>query len=109
MTLYHGVVTAKTRAWPLQGKSEPALRQKDKLSAQTGKGDVRDISLAAEGVLRIEWAAREMPVVRSIRERFGRERPLSGLRVSGCLHITTETANLALALRDGGAEVALCE
>ena len=79
------------------------------MATKPGRGDVRDISLAAEGVLRIEWAAREMPVVRSIRERFGRERPLSGLRVSRCLHVTTETANLALALRDGGAEMALCE
>jgi len=78
------------------------------LSTKTGKGDVKDISLAAEGVRRVEWAAREMPVLRSIRERFARDRTLSGLRVSGCLHITTETANLALALRDGGAEVALC-
>ena len=72
------------------------------------KGDVLDTSLARDGVLRIEWAAREMPVLRQIRERFAEEKPLSGLRVSACLHVTTETANLALALRDGGAEVALC-
>ena len=74
----------------------------------TGRGDVLDLSLAPQGVRRIEWAGREMPVVRQIRERFARERPLNGLRVSGCLHVTTETANLALALRDGGAEVVLC-
>ena len=67
-----------------------------------------DASLAFEGVRRIQWAEREMPVVRHIRERFAREKPLKGLRVSGCLHITTETANLALTLRDGGADVALC-
>ena len=67
-----------------------------------------DTGLAAGGVHRIEWAAREMPVVRQIRQRFAEEKPLSGLRVSACLHVTTETANLMLTLRDGGAEVALC-
>jgi adenosylhomocysteinase len=70
--------------------------------------DVRDMSLAKEGKLRIDWAGKEMPVVRLIKERFGREKPLKGVRISACLHITTETANLALALRDGGAEVVLC-
>ena len=70
--------------------------------------DVRDTSLAPEGVLRIEWAAREMPVVRQIRERFAAEKPLKGHRIAACLHVTSETANLALALRDGGAELALC-
>ena len=67
-----------------------------------------DESLAGGGVRRIEWAAREMPVVRSIRDRFAEQKPLSGLRVSACLHVTTETANLMLTLRDGGADVALC-
>ncbi len=70
--------------------------------------DVKELSLADDGVKRIEWAAREMPVIGLIRERFGRERPLAGLRVSACLHVTTETANLMLALRDGGAQLALC-
>ena len=70
--------------------------------------DVKDLSLADEGVRRIEWAAREMPVIGLIRQRFAAEQPLRGLRISGCLHITTETANLALALRDGGAQVTLC-
>jgi adenosylhomocysteinase len=70
--------------------------------------DVKDMGLAEEGVSRIEWAAREMPVIRLIRERFAKARPLEGLRVSACLHVTTETANLMLALRDGGANVALC-
>ena len=60
------------------------------------------------GVNRIEWAAREMPVTRLIRDRFSKEQPLKGLRISGCLHVTTETANLALALKAGGAEVVLC-
>jgi adenosylhomocysteinase len=69
---------------------------------------VRDLSLADEGVRRIEWAAREMPVIGLIGRRFATEKPLRDVRISGCLHITTETANLALALRDGGAQVALC-
>lgn len=71
-------------------------------------GDVLDTSLARDGVLRVEWAAREMTVMRQITERFRREKPLRGIRIAGCLHITSETANLALALRDGGAEVSLC-
>ena len=78
------------------------------MAIETTTGDVRDASLAREGGLRIEWAAREMPVVGQIRERFASERPLVGLRIAACLHVTSETANLALALRDGGAEVTLC-
>jgi adenosylhomocysteinase len=70
--------------------------------------DVRDVALAAAGEELIEWAAREMPVLRQVRERFRADRPLRGLRIGACLHVTSETANLALALRDGGAEVALC-
>src|SRR3989441_4938930 len=70
--------------------------------------DVKDLALANEGNNRIEWAAREMPVIRLIRERFAKERPLNGLRIAACLHVTTETANLMLALHDGGAEIALC-
>jgi adenosylhomocysteinase len=70
--------------------------------------DVKDIRLAEEGIRRIEWAAREMPVIRQIRERFAKEKPLKGVRLAACLHVTTETANLALALRDGGAELAIC-
>src|SRR5215216_1783326 len=69
--------------------------------------DVADPGLAAAGVQRIEWAAREMPVIRQIRERFARERPLAGVRMALCLHVTSETANLVLALRDGGAEIRL--
>ena len=71
-------------------------------------GDVKDISLASEGIRRINWAEREMPVLRQIKERFVKEKPLKGLRVAGCLHVTTETANLAIKLRDGGADVFLC-
>ena len=70
--------------------------------------DVRDLALAPRGKLRIEWAEGQMPVLRLIRERFRQERPLDGLRVAACLHVTTETANLAITLRDGGARVALC-
>jgi len=70
--------------------------------------DIKDSSLAQEGRLRIDWAGKEMPVIKLIKERFSREKPLSGVRVSACLHITTETANLALALKEGGAEVVLC-
>jgi len=69
--------------------------------------DVTDLGLAAEGVRRIEWAEREMPVLRLIRERFEHERPLAGLRVGACLHVTTETANLMRTLKAGGAEVML--
>ncbi len=70
--------------------------------------DIRDPSLASAGKQRIEWAAREMPVVKLIRERFAREKPFKGVRISGCLHITTETANLGLALKEGGADLVLC-
>ena len=70
--------------------------------------DVKDLSLAQEGKLRIDWAGKEMPVVKLIGGRFGREKPLAGVRISACLHVTTETANLALALKEGGAEVVLC-
>ncbi len=69
--------------------------------------DVTDLGLASEGVRRIEWAEREMPVLRIIRERFERERPLEGLRVGACLHVTTETANLMRTLKAGGADVTL--
>ena len=74
----------------------------------TAEHDIAQPGLAAEGLRRIEWAAREMPVVEGIRRRFAEERPLEGVRLSACLHVTTETANLVLALRDGGAEVRLC-
>ncbi len=70
--------------------------------------DVADLSLAAQGKLRIEWAEQEMPVLRQIRERFAEERPLEGERIGACLHVTTETANLMRTLAAGGAEVALC-
>jgi adenosylhomocysteinase len=70
--------------------------------------DIKDPALAEAGKQRIEWAYREMPVVKLIRERFTSEKPLHGIRISGCLHITTESANLALTLKAGGADVVLC-
>ena len=71
------------------------------------KFDIKDSSLAEGGRRRIEWAEREMPVLRLIRERFTKERPLAGVRVSACLHVTTETANLMRTLQAGGADVVL--
>src|SRR5437867_2108403 len=76
--------------------------------ATTKRYDVKDLALAPEGVRRIEWADRNMTVLRAIRERFERERPLAGYRVSACLHVTTETANLMRTLKAGGADVVLC-
>ena len=70
--------------------------------------EVKDLKLAEAGKRRIEWAYREMPVVEIIRQRFAREKPLKGIRISACLHITTETANLALTLKEGGANIILC-
>src|SRR5215510_3733368 len=70
--------------------------------------DVKDLNLAEKGKKRIEWASRSMPVLELIRKRFLKERPLRGLRVSACLHVTTETANLITTLRDGGADLVLC-
>jgi adenosylhomocysteinase len=76
--------------------------------ATTKRHDVKDLALAPEGVRRIAWADRQMPVLAAIRERFEAEQPLSGYRVSACLHVTTETANLARTLKAGGADVVLC-
>ncbi len=76
-------------------------------SATGASGDVADAGLALQGVRRIEWAAREMPVLAQIRERLAKERPFEGVRMAACLHVTSETANLALALRDGGADLRL--
>jgi adenosylhomocysteinase len=70
--------------------------------------DILDIGLASQGERRIDWAAREMPVLSLIRQRFKREKPLAGQRISACLHVTTETANLARTLAAGGAQIRLC-
>ena len=75
---------------------------------ETAEADIADRGLAGAGERRIAWAAREMPVIEQIRRRFSEERPLEGLRIAGCLHVTAETANLALALQAGGAELSLC-
>lgn len=71
------------------------------------KYDVKDISLAPQGKQRIEWAGREMPVLRQIQDRFAQEKPLAGIRISACCHVTTETAHLAIALKAGGADAVL--
>ena len=78
------------------------------MTTETNRGHIADPSLAADGIRRIHWAEREMPVLRQIRERFASEKPLKGLRIAACLHVTTETANLLLTLQDGGAEAAIC-
>lgn len=70
--------------------------------------DVKDLGLAKEGELRVEWAAQQMPVLKQIRERFKKEKPLKGVTVAACLHVTTETGNLMVALKEGGANVGLC-
>lgn len=78
------------------------------MESATSTSHIADASLAVSGGRRVEWAERFMPVLRQIRERFAAERPLEGLRVSACLHVTTETANLMRALKAGGADVLLC-
>ncbi|MBV9581616.1 MAG: adenosylhomocysteinase [Chloroflexi bacterium] len=70
--------------------------------------DITDLTLAEAGLARVRWAEDQMPVLRSIRERFSREKPLAGLRIGACLHVTTETANLMIALKAAGASLALC-
>src|SRR5215467_11702276 len=70
--------------------------------------DVKDLSLAQAGKLKIEWAEQSMPVLRQVRERFSKEQPLRGARLGACLHVTTETAVLMMTLKAGGAQVSLC-
>jgi adenosylhomocysteinase len=77
------------------------------MTATTIKHEVKDLSLAPQGKKRIAWAGREMPVLKQIRERFAKEQPLKGIRISACCHVTTETANLALTLQAGGADALL--
>jgi adenosylhomocysteinase len=78
------------------------------ITASKPDHDIKDVKLADEGRRRTEWAERSMPVLRQLRERFAKERPLAGKRLAACLHVTTETANLVVALQAGGADVALC-
>ncbi len=70
--------------------------------------DLKDISLAVEGKNKIEWAAREMPVLQGIKKEFSKSKPLKNLNIGACLHVTSETANLMITLKEGGADVALC-
>lgn len=77
-------------------------------AASTVSSDIANSALAAEGKKRIEWAGRNMPVLQQIKERFEKEKPFTGIRIAACMHVTTETANLMLALKAGGAELALC-
>ena len=72
------------------------------------KSDVANPALASEGKKKIEWAARNMPVLAQIKDRFAKEKPFTGIRIAACMHVTTETANLMLALKAGGADIALC-
>ena len=82
--------------------------QRKAISAHLPPHDVKDLGLAEAGRLRIEWAENNMPVLRSIRERFAKDKPLRGHRIAACLHVTTETANLARTLEAGGASVTVC-
>jgi len=97
-------VTAENWWFNLRASNtEPLLR----LNVEA-ENDIADSKLAAEGKKRIEWAARNMPVLAQIKERFAKEKPFTGVRIAACMHVTTETANLMLALKAGGAELALC-
>ena len=78
------------------------------MSQSRTSGDIKDINLAPEGIRRIKWAEREMPVLRQIKQRFAQEKPLKGMKIAACLHVTTETANLMITLKEGGAAVTIC-
>src|SRR5512146_1859887 len=89
----------------------PKAREQETMSTTVVpqvSSDVKNIELADLGKRRIEWANQSMPVLQSIRKEFSKTQPLKGIRISACLHVTTETANLAITLRDGGADVVLC-
>src|SRR5215831_11421238 len=98
-------MTART----FSGYAKQAIKENMSTTAVTQTSfDIKNIELADLGKRRIEWANQSMPVLQSIRKEFIKNQPLKGIRVSACLHVTTETANLAITLRDGGAEVVLC-
>jgi adenosylhomocysteinase len=97
-------VDARIAGGAMKGRKVTAATQR----ANAKPFDIKDPSLAPDGRRRIDWAAREMPVLRQIREQFARERPLAGIRLVACAHVTTETANLALTLKAGGADAVLC-
>src|SRR6202043_519542 len=100
----------RARRAPVHGAVANECRWRNRVTnmLKVAESDVADPSLAGDGQRLIDWAAREMPVLRIIRERFERERPLEGLRRGACLHVTRETANLAITLKAGGAHVSLC-
>src|SRR6202047_1712953 len=92
-------------------EAKASKRKAASVASRNGRAlshDVRDLGLAEAGRRRIEWADEQMPVLRLIRERFAKEKPLRGQRLSACLHVTTETANLLRTLKAGGAEVLCC-
>ena len=107
----HRIVHATTVATPRTARPvsfPPHPDERTGLATAEKSYDIADIALADDGQRRIEWADRHMPVLQTIRERFEKERPLDGVTLGCCLHVTTETANLARTLMAGGAEVALC-
>jgi adenosylhomocysteinase len=92
----------------VEARNLMSAKKKARPRAAAAECDVKDLSLAGKGRGRIEWAGRSMPVLDDIRERFAKTKPLKGLKLAACLHVTAETANLAIALKAGGAEVAVC-
>src|SRR4051812_13889043 len=98
-------MTTKTRTTK---KESMATASTTELRGDVKNGDIKSIDLADQGKKRIEWANQSMPVLQSIRKDFIKNQPLKGIRIAACLHVTTETANLAITLRDGGADMALC-
>src|SRR6516165_935452 len=92
----------------MKGALEPSSAVRFLNRSKDANGDVKDFRLSAEGKQRILWADRDMPVLAKIRERLAKERPLAGLRMSACLHVTAETANLMRTLQAGGADTVLC-
>src|SRR5260370_41472507 len=89
----------------------PKARKQENMATSVATNtsfDIKSLDLADLGKRRIEWANQSMPVLQSIRKDFIKDQPLKGVRISACLHVTTETANLAITLRDGGADLVLC-
>src|SRR5262249_4544687 len=103
-----GAAQARAAACGVNPRTTPPHPTREECMATTSRHDLKDLSLTPEGVRRIVWADRQMPVLAAIRERFAAEQPLAGYRVSACLHVTTETANLMRTLKAGGADVVLC-
>ena len=99
------VSAARLKTATKNGKTNGKAHQ---AAAGRSAGDVKNLALADKGYLRMEWAAASMPVLQQIKTRFEKEKPLAGLRLAACLHVTSETGNLALTLKAGGAQVALC-